>query len=932
MNMKKIIIICAVIVSFLGLTHDNAHGVLPADFPGLTTTYDPAKVAEGSLFLAVYTQTPGIGQYLMILENDGTPVWYLKVDTLKIYDFKPLPNGFIHYAPFLEKLTFAGGGTVTHEILDASYNPRESIQAGNAFLAESHDFQLLPNGHVLLMGYYITEVDMSKQVPGGYPNAVVAGTVLQELDTQRNVVFQWKSWDYETFEHHFSTLQDDSRVKKFAVNAHHVNVMDLDTDGHILVQTPQPGGNLDATSGYIKKINRQTGEVMWQIGGRDNQFTFVGVSEADGMQAFSGHNFNRLPNGNVLMYDNGARDFTRPSRAWEFELDEFNKVATYVWDYAPTEMTVGFQCGSAQRQENGNTLIGWGGLRQIPACTEVTPDGQVAFELVFDNARVGSYRAFRSVWPPNEGDTVQLTELSTGNTYDFNETGVTIDVIDLTNNASNEVTVTREPYAPVFPEFSGKSPRALPIRVKVDASNISSMTAELSFDTVSFGFEDSRYFDNPSDLTVYFRQTPGEGLFSPLSTNYNHVTKKLRATMTQFGEFIFCFDDLADVPYPPIVNEAENYRGVQGQWLVYPRKADPDMVCQVNQELPVFLSWSPKGFARSYSLQVAKDESFTNLVVDESSMTDAMYVLETVDPGTTYYWRVNTTNYGGTSSVNTTNYGGISLVNTTNYGGTNGWSVGSFATVPPMVEVTAPNGGEQWQRGLDFFIQWEDNIDEDVVLEVYKDNTFVKTIGTVTSDRAYEWEVDLALEPGCDYSIKVKSSEDEALFDMSDATFAIDPPDTTPPEFELSVTPTMLWPPTHKMVLITPSWTVSDDTDESPDVSLVGIVANEGDDTIGDGHTSDDIHIGEDGSIYIRSERSGTGSSRIYTITYEAVDDCGNVAVSSATVSIPHDFRLLARIASRWLWSGAGRIPEDLSGDGAVNLADIAKFAENWTK
>ena len=93
------------------------------------------------------------------------------------------------------------------------------------------------------------------------------------------------------------------------------------------------------------------------------------------------------------------------------------------------------------------------------------------------------------------------------------------------------------------------------------------------------------------------------------------------------------------------------------------------------------------------------------------------------------------------------------------------------------------------------------------------------------------------------------------------------------------------------MVLITPSWTVSDDIDPTPEVSLVSIVANEGDDTIGDGHTSDDIQIGEDGSIYLRAERSGTGSDRIYTITYEAVDACGNVAVSSATVTVPHDRR-----------------------------------------
>ncbi|MHC4111401.1 MAG: LamG-like jellyroll fold domain-containing protein, partial [Planctomycetota bacterium] len=79
-------------------------------------------------------------------------------------------------------------------------------------------------------------------------------------------------------------------------------------------------------------------------------------------------------------------------------------------------------------------------------------------------------------------------------------------------------------------------------------------------------------------------------------------------------------------------------------------------------------------------------------------------------------------------------------------------------------------------------------------------------------------------------------------FDSKDVTITVQ--DTTPPDFELSVSPTMLWPPDHKMVLITPSWTVSDECDATPDVSLVSIVANEGDETIGDGHTSNDIQIG----------------------------------------------------------------------------------------
>jgi hypothetical protein len=135
------------------------------------------------------------------------------------------------------------------------------------------------------------------------------------------------------------------------------------------------------------------------------------------------------------------------------------------------------------------------------------------------------------------------------------------------------------------------------------------------------------------------------------------------------------------------------------------------------------------------------------------------------------------------------------------------------------------------------------------------------------------------------------------------------------------------------MVEVTPSWTVSDECDAAPQVSLVGIVMSEDDDAVGDGHTTGDIEVGEGGEIYVRSERSGANSGRIYTITYQAVDDCGNVTVRSATVSIPHDFKVLARIADRWLLTGReGSIQVDFNSDGIVNLADFARFAENWIK
>jgi hypothetical protein len=114
--------------------------------------------------------------------------------------------------------------------------------------------------------------------------------------------------------------------------------------------------------------------------------------------------------------------------------------------------------------------------------------------------------------------------------------------------------------------------------------------------------------------------------------------------------------------------------------------------------------------------------------------------------------------------------------------------------------------------------------------------------------------------------------------------------DTMSPEFALSVNPTMLWPPSHKMVKITPTWTVSDNCDAMPGVSLVSISINESN-TKGNGRTDDDFKIGDNGSIYLRAERSGKGGDRIYTITYRAVDDSGNATESSATVMVPHDRR-----------------------------------------
>jgi hypothetical protein len=839
MNMKKTIMICVAIVTFLGLAHGNAHGAdpnLPDDFPEFIIN-QYGETAPGYVVGSVKSKNPQVGSYFMILENSGNPVFY---------------NGGLGELTcnglFTRKRNIPGENKkVTHHLYDEDRNEVDVFQMGNGYLADPHDFQVLPNGHVLMFAYSSHTVDMSQIVEGGHPAARVTGAVIQELDVHKNVIFQWRSIDYIPVTDSYKGLTG-ARIGYI-----HVNAVELDeTDGSLI---------LSCRNTYdLIKISRVTGEVIWRLCGKQNDFTFINENEDNAPLYIRGtHDARVHANGNITMFDNGAYedDLIRTySRAVEYDLDEVNMTATMVWEYRNDPDFLALSGGDCIRLANGNTILNWGRAAKegdAPLMTEAGPNGELVYEIWPAQKKVEG-RFVRLVLPlEDQCTTVTRSELTGGGEYEFNDTGVTLKVNSLEGQANNEASVKRAPFSPLYPEFGGKAPRVLPVRVKVDQSGITSMTSGISFDAESFGFADrsgALGYADPYKLTINFRPVPGQGQFIPLPTSYNPVTKQLSTTMTEFGEFIFCFPDHAEVPYAPLLIEPEDQS-------------------TVNQELEVPFFWTPRGIGRTYHLQVSKDPKFKTLEVDESGLMETRYTLGTVEPGTTYYYRVSTTNYGGTSD----------------------WSTASFATVPPMIEVTVPNGGEHWQRGLDFFIQWDDNIDEDVVLELYKDDTFVKTIRTVSGPGVYEWEVDLDLDSGCGYSIKAKSSVDENLSDLSDDPFGIDASDTTPPQFEFSVTPTVLWPANHKMVEITPSWTVSDAIDQTPDVSLVSVVSNEGDDTQGDGNTSDDIQIGDDGSIYLRAERSGTGTGRIYTITYKAVDDCGNATIRSATVTVPHDKR-----------------------------------------
>jgi hypothetical protein len=117
--------------------------------------------------------------------------------------------------------------------------------------------------------------------------------------------------------------------------------------------------------------------------------------------------------------------------------------------------------------------------------------------------------------------------------------------------------------------------------------------------------------------------------------------------------------------------------------------------------------------------------------------------------------------------------------------------------------------------------------------------------------------------------------------------------DTQPPVVTVTLDPSVLWPPNHRLADITATVTVTDVCDPNPPVTLVSITSNEPDDGLGDGDTAGDIagaDLGtDDRAFQLRAERAGGGDGRVYTVCYTATDEAGNVGRGCATVSVPRD-------------------------------------------
>ncbi len=157
---------------------------------------------------------------------------------------------------------------------------------------------------------------------------------------------------------------------------------------------------------------------------------------------------------------------------------------------------------------------------------------------------------------------------------------------------------------------------------------------------------------------------------------------------------------------------------------------------------------------------------------------------------------------------------------------------------------------------------------------------------------------------------------DRAGATSTDATM-VSVVDTTPPTLGVSLSPTTLWPPNHRMVAVTVAVTAADACGVSS-VQLASATSSEPEDASGsgDGNTTEDLQgasIGTpDTMVLLRAERTGDGPGRIYTLTYAATDASGNTSSALGLVTVPHD-----------LGTGPEPVMMSLEGNGTPGMAHL---------
>ena len=364
-------------------------GSLP---PALSTlTIDATGTPSSEILLLDHRELEG--SYLFMLDGDAQIVWYY--ESPNPVEDVPYPTGAIVQKPNFNLVYQLNNPfniccireiTPTGKIVD-------NLAAGPVNGFPHRSLQLMPDGGLLYSAWTYRVIDDTANE--GDAETLVEGLALRVWDQETGLSKEiWNAFDaigtavrggwgtgtIASYPNEVTLQEHTPPIRWTGANSLQVGPRD-----NIIVSIPN--------FSQIISISPDFQRVEWKLGGPESTFTFEDPAD----RFYRQHTAQQLPNGNILMFDNGRN---RPeeeggnySRALELALNDYDLVARKVWEYRHDPDLYAVNRSSAYRLENGNTLLNF--VTDPRVVVEVAPDGTEVFKANISGPRMqGSFRAY----------------------------------------------------------------------------------------------------------------------------------------------------------------------------------------------------------------------------------------------------------------------------------------------------------------------------------------------------------------------------------------------------------------------------------------------------------------------------------------------------------------------------------------------------------